>query len=52
MTMVDLTDILSSLNVVFPHSRTKEEALKELVIAVCDGKISLSVHDVFDAIIK
>ena len=50
--MVDLRDFLSSSKIVFLQSRTKEEALKELVNAVCDADPSLSIHEVLDAILK
>jgi len=49
---VDLTEFFSPKRVVFLRSRTKEEALEELVDAVCDNEPSLKPHEVLEAIWK
>jgi len=50
--IVDLSDSLSPVRVNFLHSRTKEEALEELVNAVCEDEPSLRPHEVLEAIWK
>jgi len=49
---MDLSDFLSPERVVFLHGWTKEEALEELVNAVCEGKPSLRPHEVLKSIWK
>ena len=49
---MNLRDFLSFSKLVFLQSRTKEEALKELVNSVCRDEPSLSDHKVLDAIMK
>ncbi len=49
---MDLSDFLSPERVVFLHGRTKEEALEELVNAVCDDEPSLRPHEVLKSIWK
>ena len=48
--MEDLTDHLSSVKIVLLRGRTKDEALEELIDAVCRDEPSLHSHDVLRAV--